>query len=39
MLLSGQPYFKELTETDIRKNYIKKKMQAIEDELTPFEAC
>ncbi len=34
--LSGQPYFKELTETDIRQKLYKEKMQAIEDELTPF---
>lgn len=34
--LSGQPYFKELTENDIRQKLYKEKMQAIEDELTPF---
>ena len=34
--LSGQPYFKELTENDIREKLYKEKMQAIEDELLPF---
>jgi len=34
--LSGQPYFKEFAETDIRQKLYKEKMQAIEDELTPF---
>ena len=34
--LGGQPYFKELTENDIRQKLYKEKMQAIEDELTPF---
>ena len=34
--LSGQPYFKELTENDIREKLYKDKMQMLEDELTPF---
>lgn len=34
--LSGQAYFKELTDTDIRQRLYREKMQAIEDELTPF---
>lgn len=34
--LSGQPYFKELTDQDIRKKLYHDKMQALEDELTPF---
>ena len=34
--LSGQPYFKELTENDIREKLYRDKMQMLEDELTPF---
>ena len=34
--LSSQPYFKELTDTDIRRKLYDDKMRAIEDGLTPF---
>jgi len=34
--LSGQPYFKELTDNDIRMKLYRDKMQMLEDELTPF---
>jgi len=34
--LTTQPYFKELNNVDLRKVMYEKKIQAIEDELTPF---
>jgi hypothetical protein len=34
--LTGQDYFKQLTDIDIRKNLYAQNEQAIEDELTPF---
>ena len=34
--LTGQDYFKQLTDIDIRKNLYSQNEQAIEDELTPF---
>jgi hypothetical protein len=34
--VTGQPYFQEITDTNIRQRLHAEKMQMIEDELTPF---
>jgi hypothetical protein len=34
--LTGQEYFKEMTDIDVRKNLFELNQQAIEDDLTPF---
>lgn len=34
--LTGQDYFKEMTDIDVRKNLFELNQQAIEDDLTPF---
>ena len=34
--ISSQPYFKELTDLDLRKKMLEEKMKIIEDDILPF---